>query len=63
MCLSLVTDAYSKEIIGFNVSQSLNACGAITALKLALANRKHSKNQLIIILIGDLIIAVTPIKP
>lgn len=47
MYLSLVTDAYSKKIMGFNVSQSLNACGAVAALEQAIANRKHPQKQLI----------------
>lgn len=47
MYLSLVTDAYSKKIMGFNVSQSLNADGAVAALEQAIANRKHPKKQLI----------------
>jgi transposase InsO family protein len=47
MYLSLVTDAYSKKIMGFNVSQSLNACGAVAALEQAIANRMHPKKQLI----------------
>ena len=47
MYLSLVTDAYSKKIMGFNVSQSLNACGAVAALEQAIANRTHLKKHLI----------------
>lgn len=39
MYLALVTDAYSKKIMGFNVSHTLNATGAISALKMALQNR------------------------
>jgi transposase InsO family protein len=35
MYLSLVTDTYSKKIIDFNVSKSLNAQGAVSALKMA----------------------------
>jgi transposase InsO family protein len=45
--LHLVTDAYSKEITGFNVSQSLNSCGAVAALEQAIANRTHPKKHLI----------------
>ncbi|QWG09430.1 IS3 family transposase [Flammeovirga kamogawensis] len=41
MYLSLVTDAYSKKIMGLNVSDSLNANGAIAALKEALKNRNY----------------------
>ena len=47
MYLSLVTDAYSKVIVGFNVSKSLNALGAISALKKALEKREYPKEQLI----------------
>lgn len=47
MYLSLVTDAYSKKIMGFNVSESLNANGAISALKMALKVRRYSPEQLI----------------
>ena len=47
MYLSLTTDAYSKKIMGFNVSKSLNALGAITAMKQAIKNRKYPERQLI----------------
>lgn len=47
MYLSLVTDAYSKRIMGFNVSDSLNANGAISALKMAIKNRKYPEEVLI----------------
>lgn len=47
MYLSLVTDAYSKKIMGFNVSQSLSSIGAITALKYAIKQRCYPKNKLI----------------
>ena len=47
MYLSLVTDAYSKRIVGFNVSKSLDASGAISALKQAIMSRKHPNQQLI----------------
>ena len=45
--LSLVTDAYSKKIMGYNVSESLHLEGALSALKQALDNRKYSDKQLI----------------
>jgi len=38
--LSLVTDAYSRKIIGFHVSKSLKADGSVLALKMAIAGRK-----------------------
>lgn len=47
MYLSLVTDAYSKKIMGFNVSNSLNAASAISAMEQAVKNRKYPKQQLI----------------
>ncbi|WP_246069989.1 IS3 family transposase [Mangrovivirga cuniculi] len=47
MYLSLVTDAYSKKIMGFNVSNSLHAQGAIKALKQAIKNRKYYDRELI----------------
>ncbi len=47
MYLSLVTDAYSKKIMGFNVSNSLSASGAIAALRKAIKNRKYLNNALI----------------
>ena len=40
MYLSLVTDAYSKVIVGSNVSRSLNASGATSALIKALKRLK-----------------------
>jgi putative transposase len=47
MYLSLITDAYSKRIMGFNVSNSLSTNGALTALKDALRNRKYPNTILI----------------
>lgn len=44
--LSLITDAYSKKIMGYDLSDSLAASGSIRALKMALSNRMY-KNQLI----------------
>ena len=38
--LSLVTDAYSRKIIGFHVSNSLNAAGTIRALQMAVGTRQ-----------------------
>jgi transposase InsO family protein len=37
--LSLITDAYSRRIMGFELSCDLSAAGCIRALQLALANR------------------------
>lgn len=33
--LSLITDAYSKKIVGYNVSDSLNVKGSLIALEMA----------------------------
>lgn len=47
MYLALVTDAYSKRIMGYNVSNSLNASGAVAALEMGLKNRRYKKEELI----------------
>jgi len=47
MYLSLVTDAYSKKIMGHNVSDSLGAEGVVTALKMAISNRTYRHDPLI----------------
>ena len=47
MYLSLVTDSYSKQIMGYNVSNSLDASGALSALEMAIANRQYPKRKLI----------------
>ncbi len=47
MYLALVTDAYSKKIMGLNVSNSLNASGATEALKQAIKNRIYPNEELI----------------
>ena len=44
--LCLVTDAYSKKIVGYDLSDSLNADGAVRALKMAL-KQKGNKEDLI----------------
>ena len=41
--LSLITDAYSKKIVGFDVSDSLKAESSLKALKTALRKEKPSK--------------------
>ena len=46
MYLALVTDAYSKKIMGYNVSDSLSADGALSALKQALKNRRYPHEPL-----------------
>lgn len=47
MYLSLVTDLYSKRIMGHDVSESLHATGAVRAMKQALKNRNFKQEQLI----------------
>ena len=39
--LSLVTDAYSRKIIGFHVSSSLGAAGTLQALQMAIGEREQ----------------------
>lgn len=45
--LSLITDVYSKKIVGYEVSDSLNTQGCINALKMAHKNRKFRTEPLI----------------
>ena len=45
--MSLITDAYSKKVMGYNVSDSLNVKGSLLALEMALKNRNY-KNEPII---------------
>ena len=47
MYLSLITDAYSKKIMGYNVSKSLATEGALKALNMALSKRVFSFRELI----------------
>jgi transposase InsO family protein len=47
MYLALVTDAYSKKIMGYNVSNSLSTDGALSTLKQAIKNRKYPDKPLI----------------
>jgi putative transposase len=37
--LALITDAYSKQIVGYDVSDSLNVSGSLRALEMTLKNR------------------------
>ena len=41
--LSLITDAYSKKIVGYNVSDNLNTASSLMALKLAIMQRKNKE--------------------
>lgn len=47
MYLALVTDAYSKKVLGYNVSDSLNTEGALKALQMAITKRSYKKSKLI----------------
>lgn len=47
MYLFLVTDAYSKKIMGYTVSESLASNGALSTLELALKNRIYKNKALI----------------
>lgn len=42
--LHLITDAYSKQIMGYNVSETLAASETLKALLMALKNRKYKDN-------------------
>lgn len=39
--LSLITDAYSKKIMGYHLSEDLSAAGCLKALEMALRSRKY----------------------
>ena len=45
--LALITDAYSKKIVGYNVSNSLSAEGSLKALDIALTTRMYKNQPLI----------------
>ena len=45
--LSLITDVYSKKIVGYNVSDNLNTESSLEALKLAIKQRKNKDLVLI----------------
>jgi transposase InsO family protein len=45
--LSLITDAYSKKIVGYNVSDNLNTESSLVALRVALKQRKNKETPLI----------------
>lgn len=44
--LALITDAYSKKIVGYNISNSLSASGSIKALDMAIKTRKYKNESL-----------------
>lgn len=45
--ISLITDAYSRKIVGYHVSDNLETSGTIQALKMALAQLKENPQYLI----------------
>lgn len=45
--LSLITDAYSRKIVGYSLRKDLNAAGCIEALQKALKNRRSTMKPLI----------------
>jgi transposase InsO family protein len=45
--LSLITDAYSRKIMGYNVSDSMGTSETIKALEMAISNRVYRNNALI----------------
>ena len=47
MYLSLITDAYSKKIMGYDLSSSLSTDGSLRALKMAISNRRYPECALI----------------
>jgi putative transposase len=44
MYLFLITDMYSRKIVGYDLSESLSSEGAISAIKKALKNLKNKEN-------------------
>jgi len=47
MYLSLVTDAYSKKIVGYHLDSTLQVDASLKALKSAIRNRKYPNDKLI----------------
>ncbi len=45
--LALITDAYSKKIVGYDLSDSLNTSGVSRALRMAVKGRKYPGSKLI----------------
>lgn len=45
--LALITDAYSKKIVGYSVSDSLNVRCSLSALEILLKNRKYRNEPMI----------------
>lgn len=47
MYLSLITDAYSKKIMGYKLAENMKTENNVEALKMALRNRRYPKRKLI----------------
>jgi transposase InsO family protein len=47
MYLFLITDVYSKQIMGWELSDNLKTVNALKALKMAIKNRKYPERELI----------------
>jgi putative transposase len=45
--LSLITDAYSKQIVGYQLSDNMRTINCISALKMAIKNRQYPDRPLI----------------
>ena len=45
--LSIITDLYSRKIVGYNVHEDLSVNGCIEALRMALKQRKNKHEKLI----------------
>jgi putative transposase len=45
--LSLITDVYSKQVVGYQLSDNLKTINCISALKMAIKNRKYPERSLI----------------
>jgi transposase InsO family protein len=45
--LSLITDAYSRKVVGYHIAESLEAVNTLQALQMALRLNKRSLNSLI----------------
>lgn len=60
--LALIKDAYSKKIVGYDLSDSLSAEGTIRALKIAFKSRMYQDKPLIHLLIGEYCIATMNIN-
>jgi transposase InsO family protein len=47
MYLSLITDAYSKQIMGYELSDNMKVINSVKALEMAIGNRKYPDRDLI----------------